>query len=287
VTPGAGSGAGGAGMSGSPAAGMPAAGAGTGGMAAVPQAGASGGAGSSGSQSTPPAPDAGTDANVSPPPEMDSAGGGDRCRNDASVHQGQATWYQLATPLVNCSYPTATLPMFYGAMNTHDYAAAATCGTCVRVQGPQGTVEIQIVDQCPVATNPICTAGHIDLNVPAFEQIADRVAGVVPITWTYIPCSVQGNLRYEFKEGSSQYWTALLVRNARYELERVEYRTANGSWKELQRADYNYWLDEQGMGPGPYTLRITDVYGHYVVDAGVPLQVGGVIEGSGQFAACN
>jgi expansin (peptidoglycan-binding protein) len=171
-------------------------------------------------------------------------------------------------------------------MNTEDYAGAAACGACVEVRGPKGTVDIQIVDQCPIGTNPICYKGHIDLNPAAFDQIGDRVAGILPITWKYIPCKVSGGLTYRFKEGSTQYWTAVLVRNHTYALAKVEYRTNNGTYQALQRQDYNYWLDASGMGPGPYTLRVTDIHGQVVEDSGIPLSVGQTITGHASFGTC-
>ena len=204
---------------------------------------------------------------------------------DTSVHEGQATWYELDTPLVNCSYETNSLPAFYGAMNTADYAGSAICGSCVRVEGPKGSVDIQIVDQCPIDTNPICYAGHIDLNPAAFEQIADLVTGVVPITWQHIPCDDPGTLTYHFKEGSSSYWTALMVRNHRYAIDKVEY-LKHGEWKQLERQEYNYFVAEDGMGSGPYTIRVTDVYGQVVEDDDIPLELGTAVQGDGQFSIC-
>jgi len=209
------------------------------------------------------------------------------CDPDATVHQGQATWYELATPLVNCSYETSTLPVYYGAMNTVQYADAAVCGACVRVQGPLGSVDIQIVDQCPFATNPICYEGHIDLSVPAFEQIADKVTGIIPISWQYIPCDAAGGLRYRFKEGSSQFWAAILVRNHRYPIASVEVGSSDGSFQALERQSYNYFVAEQGLGPGPFTIRTTDIYGGSVEEAGIPLQVGSDIQGQAQLPLCD
>ena len=207
------------------------------------------------------------------------------CESDDTVHQGQATWYELATPLVNCSYETSTLPPYYGAMNTADYDDSAICGSCLRVDGPNGSVEIQIVDQCPLDSNPICVDGHIDLNPAAFEQIADLVTGVVPITWHRIECGAQGNVTYRFKEGSSAVWTALMVRNHRHPISKVEW-DHNGEWKEMVRQNYNYFVADQGMGMPPYTIRVTDVYGQVIEDGGIPLQIGTPLPSGVQFPTC-
>jgi expansin (peptidoglycan-binding protein) len=217
------------------------------------------------------------------------SGGNPSCTNDQTVHTGQATWYVLNTPLVNCSYETSTLPAFYGAMNTADYANSAVCGACVEVHAPNTnqTITVQIVDQCPVATNPICTAGHVDLNQPAFQQLDNLVTGVIPITWKYVPCTPTGNIAYRFKEGSNQYWTAVQIRNHRYPIKKVEYKMGNAPYTELVRTDYNYFLDEQGMGPGPYTLRVTDIHDQVIEDSNVPLTVAQIINGAAQFPPCS
>ncbi len=63
---------------------------------------------------------------------------------------------------------------------------------------------------------------------------------------------------------------------------KVEYLTASG-FKTLERAEYNYFIDPSGMGPGPYTLRVTDIYGNVLTDSGIALVPNGEVAGSGQF----
>jgi expansin (peptidoglycan-binding protein) len=188
------------------------------------------------------------------------------------TYNSKATHYTLATPLVHCSYPTASLPQYYAALNEQDYASAAMCGACVRVTGPRGSVEVQIVDECPYQGNEQwCYPGshHVDLNQNAFSQVGDLGAGVVDISWQIIPCNVQGSLSFTFKEGSSVYWSAVMVRNHRYRITKVEYRNATSGYKTLARQEYNYWLDEGGFGQGPYAFRITDVNGSVIEQTGI------------------
>ena len=199
---------------------------------------------------------------------------------------GQATWYELATPLVNCSYETPTLPAYYGALNTAQYADAAVCGACARVNGPEGSVDIQIVDQCPVDSNPICTFGHIDLNPPAFDLIGDPVQGIIPISWEFIPCDHNEPIAYVLKEGTSQFWAAVQVRRHRYAIASLEYRNGNGDWVAMAREDFNFFIAESGMGQPPYTLRVTDIHGQILTDGGIPLQLEVEIDGHAQFPAC-
>ncbi len=46
-------------------------------------------------------------------------------------------------------------------------------------------------------------------------------------------------------------------------LARLEVR-AGGGWRQLQRADYNYFLSEDGSGCGG-ALRLTDIYGERLI----------------------
>jgi expansin (peptidoglycan-binding protein) len=199
---------------------------------------------------------------------------------DPEVHEGEATYY-AADGSGNCSFPADPGDPRVAAMNDADYAQSAACGACVAVDGPDGTITVRIVDRCPG-----CPRGDIDLSEGAFPQIAAKELGRVPISWRYVSCPVTGALSYHFKDGSSEYWTAVQVRGHRNPVARFEVRAGDGTWKEVARVDYNYFVDEGGMGPGPYAFRVTDSEGHVVEDEGVPLVVDGEAPGSGQFPAC-
>ncbi|CAG8486858.1 1254_t:CDS:2 [Ambispora gerdemannii] len=55
------------------------------------------------------------------------------------------------------------------------------CGKQASVKGPKGSVTIKILDMCPE-----CVYGSLDLSPAAFDQIADRSAGRVKITWHFV-----------------------------------------------------------------------------------------------------
>lgn len=198
---------------------------------------------------------------------------------DAEVHKGVATYY-AADGSGNCSYPATPDPLV-AAMNHSEYAASATCGACVRIVGPDGEITVRIVDRCPE-----CPVGHIDLSEGAFTMLAAKDLGKIDIDWQYVSCPVDGNISYHFKEGSNQWWTAVQVRNHRNAIATFEYKDSMGVWKAVPRVDYNYFLDESGMGPGPYSFRVTDIAGNTLEDAGVPFVEAGDSPGAGQFSAC-
>ena len=118
--------------------------------------------------------------------------------------------------------------------------------------------------------------GHIDLNPEAFQLIGNLNDGVISITWEYMSCDTPGGMQYHFKEGSSEFWAAIMVREHRNRIETLEYDSGGGNWVQMVREDYNFFVEAGGMGSGPYTLRITDVYGNSVVESGVQLSDGGM-----------
>ena len=168
-----------------------------------------------------------------------------------------------------------------GAMNEADYVGSAVCGACAHVVGPNGAIDVRIVDRCPE-----CLSGDIDLSPQAFEQIAPLVQGRVPITWRFIECGVSGPIRFRFKEGSNQWWTAVQIRNHRNRIARLEYDNA-GVFEEVPREMYNYFVAASGMGPGPYRFRVTDVYGSELVEEGIVHLEAQEVSGAGQFPACS
>jgi len=195
-----------------------------------------------------------------------------------AIHTGEATYYSEANGGGNCSFDPTPQDLMVGAMNHTDYANSAICGAYVELTGPNGTITIRIVDQCPE-----CPAGNIDLSPSAFAKIAELIKGRVPISWRIVSPDVSGPIRYRFKEGSSQWWTAVQVRNHRNPIAKFEYLDKNGQFKTVPREDYNYFVESSGMGPGPYTFRVTDSYGTVLTDNGIALKVAGEVAGSAQF----
>jgi expansin (peptidoglycan-binding protein) len=214
----------------------------------------------------------------------DSASGGappgDLCEADPLIYEGEGTYY-AADGSGNCSFPPSPGDLRVAAMNQTDYAGSNACGACAAIDGPDGTVTVRIVDRCPE-----CAPGDIDLSPEAFAEIAPLSAGRVPITWRYVPCATTGPIVYHFKDGSNPWWTAVQVRNHRHPIARFEYRDGDGVFRTVPRVEYNYFVEENGMGEGPFTFRVTDVTGAVVEDEGVPLLDDGDAQGGAQLAAC-
>ncbi|HUS24871.1 MAG TPA: expansin EXLX1 family cellulose-binding protein [Candidatus Binatia bacterium] len=189
---------------------------------------------------------------------------------------GDGTFY-AATGAGSCSYDASPDDLMVAAINRPQYAGSHSCGLCADVTGPRGTVRVRIVDVCPE-----CATGDLDLSREAFAAIADPAAGRVPIEWTPAACDVTGPIALRFKEGSSQWWLAVQVRNSRLPILRIELQTPAG-FVELSQQDYNYALEDGDPGAGPYTFRITALGGEQIEETGMPLRPGEEVAGTQQF----
>jgi expansin (peptidoglycan-binding protein) len=205
-------------------------------------------------------------------PDPDPVPGGD-------VQTGEGTFY-AATGAGNCSFDASPDNLMVAAMNNTDYANAQMCGAYIEITGPLGVVVVRIVDRCPE-----CAPGDVDLSREAFALIANPADGRVPISWRIISPELGGPIVYHFKDGSNRWWTAVQIRNHRNPIATFEYLDDNGQFQDVPRELYNYFVDASGMGPGPYTFRVTDIYGHTLTDSGIPLLDNASASGSQQFPA--
>ena len=189
---------------------------------------------------------------------------------------GVATYY-AATGDGACGFGPSPSDLNVAAVDLPEWAGSGVCGECVTVTGPTGTVTVRIVDQCPE-----CEKGHLDLSQQAFAQIADVSAGKVPVTWQVVACNVTGDLVYAIKDGSSQYWTAIQVRNSRLPVAKLEWLDG-GTWTPVMRADYDYFVVASGVGTGSYQVRVTSSDGQQLTDTLPAVQPGTTVPGQAQF----
>jgi expansin (peptidoglycan-binding protein) len=183
----------------------------------------------------------------------------------------QTATYYASGGLGNCSYPSPPADRLYAALSPSEYRSATACGGYLQVKGPDGSVRVKVIDQCPG-----CAAGHIDLSESAFARLAPLPDGLIKVTYTHLSDPpLPGPVSVEVKLGSSRYWLALLADNTGNPLASVQVETSAG-WRSLARASYNYWIAPSGSGPGPFTVRLTDTQGHQVTVPGIALSPGAV-----------
>jgi expansin (peptidoglycan-binding protein) len=178
-----------------------------------------------------------------------------------------------------CSYDPGPDPLT-AAMNTADYEGSKACGAYVLVKAASGaSITVRITNLCPAP----CRVGQLDLSAEAFARLAAPVTGEIPITWTLVSPALSKNISIRYKNGSSQYWCGIQAIDHRNPVARLEVQSG-GQWRQLPRADYNYFLAENGSGCGG-AIAITDVYGERLVVDPLPVKPDVVQGTSLQFAA--
>jgi len=186
-----------------------------------------------------------------------------------------------------CGYVPAEVPSFYAAVDPTVFAGSAACGACLILETSAATVEARIVDVGPSASPPNQTAVAVSraaLTVLAPDGSTFITKGV---DWHFAPCTLTSpGMTFKIQSGSNANYAGVLIENHRHRLEKVEYKI-RAAYYPLTRSTYNYWVASQGMGTGPFTLRMTDELGQTVEQAGIPLAPGSVFTGQAQFPPCS
>ncbi len=196
----------------------------------------------------------------------------------SDFRDGIVTYYGEADGTGNCGFDPSPEDLDVAAIIMTEYQGSAVCGACAEIQGPTSTIRVRIVDSCPDCT----TAGHLDLSPSAFAKLADLPVGRLQVKWRFVTCPVSGPVRYRFKEGSSQWWTGIQVRNHHKPIRKLEWLSSTG-WVEVPRQDYNYFIQSNGMGQGALKLRMTAWDGEVREDTLPGILDSQVITGATQF----
>jgi expansin (peptidoglycan-binding protein) len=227
----------------------------------------------------------GTNGDVTDGDEQDSGGNdsdgtpeGGSNTTIGEMYDGEGTYYDFADGSGACMFDPSPDDMDIAALNSEQWEGSAWCGACADVAGPNGNVRVRIVDLCPE-----CSHGHLDFSPQAFDKIAERAAGRVPISWQFVACDVQGPVSYKYKDGANQWWTAVQVRNHRLPVTDLEWSSDGNTWNPTVRQDYNYFLDEGGFGPSGVRVRVTAVDGQVIEDELPAVEEYLEVEGTSQF----
>ncbi len=184
-----------------------------------------------------------------------------------TIHTGDGTFYGGGYEGGCAMLDPVSRDYWIVAMNLADYNNAQLAGAYIEVTGELGTINMFVTDLLPEGKK-----GDLDLYKDAFPLIAPVEKGRVPVSWKIIPLDSAENepVSYKYKEGTTEYWCGIQVRNHRYPITRLEYLDKNGEFVEIERRQYNYFESDK-MGKGPFTFRITDIYGQMVIDENIPL----------------
>lgn len=198
-----------------------------------------------------------------------------------TVHTGDGTFYGGGYEGGCAMLDPVSKDYWIVAMNLADYNNAQLAGAYLEVTGELGTINMLVTDLLPEGKK-----GDLDLYTDAFPLIAPAEKGRVPVSWKIIPLDSADNapVSYKYKEGTTEYWCGIQIRNHRYPVTRLEYLDENGEFIEIERRQYNYF-ESDSMGKGPFTFRITDIYGQVIIDENIPLSYDDteIIQGNVQF----
>ncbi len=183
-----------------------------------------------------------------------------------SKHKGEGTFYdRTSTGAANLDeYESKYLTC---AMQTSDYMNNMA-GAYIEITDKDGDkVKVLVTDRLPEGKK-----GDIDLTRKAFKTIEPEVTGRMKISWKIIALPTDEPISYRFKPTSSEWWAEIQVRNHRYPIKSLEYLDNNtGKYVKLERQEYNYFTAPSGMGKGPYTFRVTDIYGRKLIDKNISI----------------
>lgn len=198
-----------------------------------------------------------------------------------TIHTGEGTYYGGGYVGGCAMLDPVSTDYWIVAMNLADYNDGQLAGAYLEVTGELGTINMLVTDLLPEGKK-----GDLDLYVDAFPLIAPKEKGRVPVSWKIVPLDTAENapVCYKWKEGTTEFWCGVQVRNHRYPITKLEYLNENGEFVEIKRRPYNYF-ESMEMGKGPFTFRITDIYGQVIVDENIPLSTDDsvIIEGHVQF----
>lgn len=155
----------------------------------------------------------------------------------------------------------------------------ALCDACIAIETKRGESIVARLVTYGVHQAP----GDIDVSPSVFSAIHQ---GEYPreMQWALVPCPDAGNIVYEFQDAANPYWMSLWVRNARLPLAKVEARRAGeSSFVELVRAPDGTLTRADGVGTGPFSLRLTALEGQVIEHSLDGWTAGATVDSGQQF----
>lgn len=191
---------------------------------------------------------------------------------------GDASFYAPASETNSCNLPFEDGRVV--ALPAGLWAGSAHCGECLAVTGPEGTVVVQVVDQCPD-----CPPTRLDLSTSAFDEIGNVVDGVISVNWSRVECPVTGPARFRFVS-SNPFFLEVQASNIRHGVTSIAYKDGV-NFVEMTRQNYNRFQGTPGgAGLSDVTIKSTSVTGESMeAHLGDPSQ-SLWINGPAQFQTC-
>ncbi len=165
------------------------------------------------------------------------------------------------------------------AINPKDFRASATCGACMEVTGPEGSVEVEVIENCAGA----CADGEIELSPTAFERVGVLQEGRVEVSWKLVACHWQAPIAFAYEAESDEWWAGIQVRNVNLPVAGLSIRLPEEGWTDLKRDGWNHFPVSASLGNGPFDFRVRAIDGQELLETGIAYRPGEVVTGKGQF----